>query len=172
RYANGSAANRPLRLEVNGAVVNAGLAFAPTGAWATWATASAPATLNAGPNKVRLTATGSNGPNVDYLTVTPGATQSRALATASAGPKPAAGRLSVFPNPASGTVQLVLDSELAGAVQVTVTDALGRIQQRVEFMKTRGRFAHDLPLGRLAAGSYIVALDQGNSRSFARLSVE
>ncbi len=38
RYANGSAASRPLKIVVNGVTVNAGLAFPPTGSWQTWNT--------------------------------------------------------------------------------------------------------------------------------------
>src|ERR671920_11422 len=39
RYANGSAADRPLELRVNGAVVRPRLSFPPTGSWRTWAAA-------------------------------------------------------------------------------------------------------------------------------------
>jgi hypothetical protein len=68
RFANGSTA-RPLELRVNGAVVNAALGFPGTGAWTTWTTVATAANLNVGSNKVRLTATGSNGPNIDNLVV-------------------------------------------------------------------------------------------------------
>ena len=47
RYAlNG--ANRPLRISVNGTVVNPSFAFPSTGGWTTWGTVSMTATLNAG----------------------------------------------------------------------------------------------------------------------------
>src|SRR5687767_6142757 len=73
RYANGTTANRPMSISVNGTVVNGSLAFNPTGAWSTWATQSLTAALNAGSNKVRATATTANGgPNVDKLDVTDG----------------------------------------------------------------------------------------------------
>ena len=68
RFANGSTANRPMSISVNGTVVNAGLAFNPTGAWTTWAEVSVTATLNAGANLVRATSTTANGgPNLDRL---------------------------------------------------------------------------------------------------------
>jgi endoglucanase len=72
RYANG-AAERPLRLSVNGAA-GPDVAFAPTGGWSNWRVATATASLAAGANRVRLTAIGSSGPNLDALTVraTPG----------------------------------------------------------------------------------------------------
>jgi endo-1,4-beta-D-glucanase Y len=74
RYANGTTTNRPMDISVNGAVVAAGKAFNGTGTWDDWATTSVTATLAAGSNTVRATATTANGgPNVDKLTVTPGA---------------------------------------------------------------------------------------------------
>src|SRR5262245_6299638 len=67
RYANGSAADRPLELRVNAAVDQAALAFNPTGAWTTWQHVLEQVTLNAGNNLVRLTMTGTDGPNIDSL---------------------------------------------------------------------------------------------------------
>jgi chitinase len=70
RYANGSRANLPMNITVNGNLVASGLAFKPTGAWTTWQTVIINALLTAGPNKIRATATNANGgPNVDKLTV-------------------------------------------------------------------------------------------------------
>lgn len=69
RYANGGTTNRPLQLKVNGTTVAASLNFPPTGGWATWSLSSSAATLIAGANKIRLTTIGSNGPNVDNLSI-------------------------------------------------------------------------------------------------------
>jgi glucose/arabinose dehydrogenase len=70
RYANGSAANRPLTLTVNGVVDQSALAFNPTGAWSTWALSSEQVTLTAGTNTIRLTLPAGDGPNIDYLDLT------------------------------------------------------------------------------------------------------
>ncbi len=70
RYANGSAADRPLELRVNAAVDQASLAFLPTGAWTTWQHVTEQVVLNAGSNLVRLTMTGAEGPNIDNLDFT------------------------------------------------------------------------------------------------------
>lgn len=68
RYANGTAAGRPMDVAVNGAVVSAGRAFNGTGSWTTWADATLTVPLKAGSNTVRVTATTANGaPNLDYL---------------------------------------------------------------------------------------------------------
>ncbi|WP_199621404.1 carbohydrate-binding protein [Paenibacillus alkalitolerans] len=69
RYANGGSGDRPLKITVNGSVVNSGLSFPPTGGWSTWSTVSINASLNTGTNTVRATAIGSSGGNVDSLTV-------------------------------------------------------------------------------------------------------
>jgi hypothetical protein len=68
RYANGKGSSRPLELRVNGQVVQASMAFASTGSWSTWRTVTARVPLAAGANRVRLTAIGSGGPNVDSMT--------------------------------------------------------------------------------------------------------
>ncbi|MEU4536528.1 GDSL-type esterase/lipase family protein [Streptosporangium sp. NPDC023825] len=74
RYANGTTANRPADISLNGTTVQSGLAFEGTGAWTTWATKSLPVQLNAGTTTVRLTATTSGGlGNIDYVEVTTGA---------------------------------------------------------------------------------------------------
>ena len=69
RYANGGPTNRPLALSVNGTVVNPRVSFESTGSWTTWRTVSVTVTLPFGDNAVRLTATGSSGPNIDWLRV-------------------------------------------------------------------------------------------------------
>jgi unsaturated rhamnogalacturonyl hydrolase len=69
RHANGTTVNRPATISVNGSVV-ATPSFAPTGAWTTWRTAAVPASLTAGTNTIRATATTANGSaNLDSLTV-------------------------------------------------------------------------------------------------------
>ncbi|MFG2001949.1 glycosyl hydrolase family 28 protein [Spirillospora sp. NPDC048911] len=68
RFANGTTANRPMDITVNGVLASDELAFPGTGAWTTWSTATVTTTLNAGANTVRATATTANGgPNLDHL---------------------------------------------------------------------------------------------------------
>ncbi|MFI5560306.1 cellulase family glycosylhydrolase [Amycolatopsis japonica] len=70
RYANGTTANRPLDVTVNGSLAVDDLGFAGTGAWTTWRTVTATVNLAAGSNKIRTTAVTSNGgPNADSLSV-------------------------------------------------------------------------------------------------------
>jgi hypothetical protein len=68
RYANGTTANRPADVVVNGTVAQGASAFDGTGAWTTWATKTLTVTLNAGTNTIRLSPTTANGlANIDYL---------------------------------------------------------------------------------------------------------
>ena len=73
RHANGSTANRPMAISVNGSTVNGNLAFNPTANWDTWADVSLTTSLTAGSNTVRAMATtASGGPNLDKLTIASG----------------------------------------------------------------------------------------------------
>src|SRR5206468_11228072 len=69
RYANGSTADRPVTVTVDGGASTA-LDFPPTGSWSTWSTVTLSAALRAGPNTVRTTATTAAGSaNLDFLEV-------------------------------------------------------------------------------------------------------
>jgi hypothetical protein len=69
RYANGTTADRPATLTVDGAGRGT-VAFPPTGDWAAWQARTTTTALAAGTSTVRLTATTSGGlPNLDSLTV-------------------------------------------------------------------------------------------------------
>ncbi|HWO61671.1 MAG TPA: cellulase family glycosylhydrolase [Umezawaea sp.] len=75
RYANGTAAVRPVDVTVNGALAVDELAFGGTGAWTTWTTKTASVQLVAGVNKIKATSTTANGgPNFDRLDVDSGGT--------------------------------------------------------------------------------------------------
>ncbi|MEV0347569.1 carbohydrate-binding protein [Nonomuraea sp. NPDC050680] len=70
RFANGTAANRPMDVTVNGTLVSDELAFDPTANWDTWTTRSITVPLNAGANTIRATATtAGGGPNLDRITI-------------------------------------------------------------------------------------------------------
>ncbi|MFF4549372.1 glycosyl hydrolase family 28 protein [Streptomyces sp. NPDC001435] len=69
-YTNGTTADRPMDIAVNGTVVAAHVSFPPTGDWTAWRTVDVTVPLTAGANTIRTTATASGGcPNLDYLDV-------------------------------------------------------------------------------------------------------
>jgi glucose/arabinose dehydrogenase len=60
---------RSLEIKVNGSVINASLTFPATANLSTWTTLKLSANLLAGTNKIRATAIGTSGPNIDHLIV-------------------------------------------------------------------------------------------------------
>ncbi|WP_084557445.1 discoidin domain-containing protein [Hamadaea tsunoensis] len=72
RFANGTTADRTSTVAVDGTTV-ATPAFAPTGAWTTWATTGLNTTLTAGVHTIRVTGTTAGGAaNLDYLNLAAG----------------------------------------------------------------------------------------------------
>jgi hypothetical protein len=72
-YANGTTANRPMDIFVNGTLAASALPFQPTGAFSSWNTSNVTVTLRAGSNTVRAVSTTANGgPNLDYVDVVAG----------------------------------------------------------------------------------------------------
>ncbi|MFC4386715.1 pectate lyase [Gracilibacillus marinus] len=70
RYAHGGTDLRPGEVSVNGEMVNPSLAFDPTGGFAEWKNSSMTADLQAGENKIRLTAIApSGGANIDHVRI-------------------------------------------------------------------------------------------------------
>ncbi|WP_214316700.1 PQQ-dependent sugar dehydrogenase [Nonomuraea sediminis] len=70
RYSNGTTVDRPGDVAVNGNVVSAARSFPSTTNWDTWVTSTLTAPVNAGSNKIRITATTANGnPNLDFVDV-------------------------------------------------------------------------------------------------------
>ncbi|MEV6107943.1 discoidin domain-containing protein [Streptomyces sp. NPDC051940] len=70
RYANGTTADRPMDVVVNGTTVAAGRSFPPTASWDAWADSTLTVPLTAGTNTIRVIAgSGGGAPNLDYLDV-------------------------------------------------------------------------------------------------------
>lgn len=69
-FANGTTANRPMDIFVNGTLVAGELSFPGTGAWTNWQTTSITVALTAGANTIRaVSTTATGGPNLDYVDV-------------------------------------------------------------------------------------------------------
>jgi hypothetical protein len=89
RYANGTTANRPADVIVNGSTVQAASAFNGTGAWNAWASKTLTASLNGGNNTIRLNPTTSNGlANIDYLEFDLGGGTTTTTTTTTTSPPP------------------------------------------------------------------------------------
>ncbi len=140
---------RNLRVQVNGKEVSAALAFTATGQWTTWANKSVNATLTAGTNKVRLTATGLSGPNLDYLEVIPSATASAA-------------DLRIYPNPARSYVTVDLPADWSTNSMITLYNNQGKaVFTTSGDNKNQINNSLKIPVENLPKGLYILKIKQG-----------
>ena len=70
RFANGTSAARPMKIELNNSIVSESFAFEPTGSWTNWDTLSIKTVFNKGINSLRFTSMGDEGgPNIDFFDV-------------------------------------------------------------------------------------------------------
>lgn len=170
RYANGSAYNRPLKVEVNGIVIASSLPFPPTGAWSTWSIVSVTANLVAGINKIRLTAIGSSGANIDHLAWASVAA-SASTTSIQAEDKVATGfSASVAPNPASGIVKLRLSGYSDEPVEISIANASGGVYKTFPARRINAR-QFDFSVSDWPAGLYIILVRQGKEGASAKLMV-
>ena len=176
RYANGGSANRPLQLQVNGVIVDGSLDFSPTGAWTNWLVSSTTVNLLTGTNMIKLTTTGSNGPNIDNLVVSSNSSSVQ-LAQTGINEKglllPASPKFlqaSVAPNPVTGNAKLILSTSSDLPVNFQLVDMLGRSYRSLRLVP-KGSNTFDFSVNDLRAGSYIIILRQGSLITHARLIV-
>jgi hypothetical protein len=167
RYANGSGASRSLRLSVDGTVLQEQLAFPVTNGWSGWSVVKVPVTLAAGARKVRLSANGTPGPNLDYLEVGVLTATRQGPDLALAPTDQPEGVLS--PNPASDRAQLALTTHQA--LHVQVISPVGKVMRQFRFAPSPTG-TYDLPLAGLPRGVYLVQV-QGPAKPFVtRLVVQ
>ncbi|WP_420459558.1 carbohydrate-binding protein [Neolewinella sp.] len=138
-YANGSTAPRDLQVYVDGQLQST-TTFTLTGGWNNWSyrTLGGSVLLSAGEHRIRLTAAGSSGPNVDYLELsptsvyTPPTATSVSLTVVAPPPPPALYTaptpevtVSVYPNPTVDAVTFEWGGDL-DASDLRVVDLQGR----------------------------------------------
>lgn len=130
RYANGTTADRPAQLVINGSALANNVSFPTTGSWIDWEIVEIQVPFVLGNNKVRLVSTTANGlPNIDQLgfvssTLSKGAC---GVVTLSADDLHLYG-ISLFPNPSSDHFVL----SLVNTSDVKVFSAMGALVQTVK----------------------------------------
>ncbi len=70
----------------------------------------------------------------------------------------------IFPNPAVESCQLAFDSEHQKNGRITVFDQAGKVVRRVDYNLDQGRFSVGLDLKFIAAGIYLLRIDEGNGQ--------
>lgn len=175
RYAlqTGSSTSRDLNLKVNGSDKGT-LAFPGTGSWSTWQISSYTVSgLAAGTLRVRLTAIGQSGPNMDNLVVervgnlrlaaeaTPAEDPAREIAGAEG--------FVVQPNPVqNGAIVLSLSDSTPPEVRLNTTD--GRSLPVTVHALGEGRVRVH-PAQRLPAGVYVISVTTENYRGSQRVVI-
>lgn len=77
----------------------------------------------------------------------------------------------VFPNPASGVVNLSLAGELRGQVTADLMDAQGRVVRHVEFVKEASGHIEQISLDGLSAGNYLLNVNTDAGRVTRKVNV-
>lgn len=176
RYANGSTANRPMQIQVNNVVISPNFSFSATGGWNQWSNATVAAHFNQGINRVKLTATGNSGPNIDYLnwvssssSVAPQASIVANKFTHDVSERKPELYIFASPNPASEMVRLQINKLPEVPVTISVVNALGKIYKRL-LVKDQSDILQ-LPTKDLPAGLYLIVAEQGSRRTSTKLLV-
>ncbi len=123
RYALNNTQARQLAVRVNGTLVQAGLTFPVTGTWTNWTNVSLTASLQAGANTIRATATGTSGPNIDHLRVTAASGARVAGAPAEGAPEDLASAVRLYPVPVNQVLTVVTPE--AATAQLRIAGAQG-----------------------------------------------
>lgn len=79
---------------------------------------------------------------------------------------------SIYPNPASGKVNVKIDADQPMAVQVSVINLLGTTFSNEEFELTSGINHHEINISNLSKGIYIIRLNYGGSVTNHKLIVD
>lgn len=180
KFSNGSANTRSLALSANNVAVGTA-SFLPLSSWANWASYSGPRVfLKAGTHKIRLTANGQSGPNIDYLSLdyfdaSPQANSYDMLArTASPefdvigdviDPQPVA-----YPNPFEHSTKISYHLPEKGRVNLTIYSLQGKKHAvLVDQMQEAGNHQTEFTANGLPGGIYLYQLQRGDVISVGKV---
>lgn len=167
QYANGSTAARNLRVTLDGEEIGTVLGSS-TARWTAWQSEGlGPVLIAAGEHRIRLTALGNSGPNVDYFTLAPSnqvppASALAARTATSSQPRPeeiteanASSFVRVYPNPTASELDFQLE---AGPAHLRVMDLQGREVYHHSFTEpnaVNGLIQHRLDVSSWRTGTYL-----------------
>jgi hypothetical protein len=134
-------------------------------------TSSITTNLISGINKIRLTAIGYNGPNVDNLAWNEAAdlvaqnlsSQEQAVTTPIL-------KVSVSPNPVRGLAKIMWSAASDLPLEITLVDVSGKVHKKLSSINNAGNY-FDLPVTGLPSGIYMVFIKQGMNNAFTRFVI-
>ncbi len=172
RYANGSGSARVASLSVNGGQTS-NITFSDTGSWGTFVNSSSfTKSLVAGDNTIRITTTGQDAGNIDYLSF-----------TSSPSPNPIASikernnlfvdlkedntnspiKASFYPNPAQDQITIDLQNLKTGDVHVSLINMSGATIKKNLFNVSEEQAKFSVPVSDLPTGIYIIEISQNGN---------
>ena len=77
----------------------------------------------------------------------------------------------VFPNPSNGSFTYLIDSEMLGNYNITVTDSYGRIVYQNNFSKDEQVVKNTVDLQNSSEGIYFVSLENGSKKHIVKLMI-
>lgn len=155
RYAQ-AAGNRPLELSLNGSIAITTFDFTSTGSWTTWGNVTTCQTLIAGENKVRLTAIGSSGCNIDELLIF-GIGLNHQQTTKINGLTQ--NRIKIFPNPVRDI--LCIDG-FERVKKILIFNLMGQVVLTDEYIQ-------NIDVSKLTPGVYSLKIDSNNPVKFTKI---
>ena len=179
RYAS---ANGPqdLVLTVNGVTLPTRVLCSNTGDWLNWATVTVPANLHAGLNTIRLSGSGTAGPNVDNLVITndtygtptlarpsPTADNQAALAD-----KAKAWNVQVYPVPASTALHITVPAAGPDQILVQVINHYGRVVHSQRVPAYSGPNGFEVDVRAIPAGNYVLRTTTAELSKTQFISIE
>jgi glucose/arabinose dehydrogenase len=161
---------RTLRLAVNGTQISSALAFTATGQWTSWENKNLTTNLKAGINKVRLTSTGTMGPDLDYLEVAPQASTTAVVKSINLD---LAADLLIYPNPARSYVTVDLPETWNTDSKLTLYNNKGKpVYTTSGNDKNLANNSIEIPVENLPKGLYILKIYQGNKEISEQVILE
>jgi len=180
QFSNGSTGARPLAVSVDNVGIGA-FSFIPLTSWEHWASYSGPRVfLKEGVHKIRLTANGQSGPNIDFLSLSffdaaPNSIAGGALARTGAEgldyisdaftPKPAA-----YPNPFDNNTIISYQLAQKNKVTLTIYSAAGKKHTvLVDKVMDPGKYETEFNSNNLPGGLYLYHLQQGDDVTVGKI---
>jgi len=80
--------------------------------------------------------------------------------------------ISIYPNPAAGTLQLYWNAATDGLTRIKVVDIVGRTLIQKNLKETKGTNLHQLSLDKLKNGNYILIMNAKNNCRTAMFRVQ
>lgn len=179
KFANGKSADRQLEIKTDGTNAET-ISFSSTSSWSSWAFYSGPNVfLTRGTHKIRATATGSSGPNIDELSLYYSSSSDPDMT----GQKDVKNKdlisylfepaVKAYPNPFVQSTKIYYSLKEKAHVVLSIYSLQGqRVQILVNGIQYPGDYQATFNAGKLSAGTYFYQLQTGNEVKVGKLFKE